>query len=241
MPSKIAQTWVCMVVRARLLHAETVARCGAGQIGLDPPTMQLVAGGPRAQAVRCLQSCQAVAIAVRSDIPRALLGCKIYASAVGPTQAAAQQSSAPHSHASGDSGSHVGAALSTAAVSSSACRAVLAEAGELLDVLLGQGIEALEAAGSSRAAASCGDGPQSCIGANSLSAAPRASSKGPELCSGTSIPPGTSLPPPRHTVARWFRCRSPLGQFVALIGVVYVRLTCREKLSNAAYQVPLRE
>lgn len=53
----------------------------AGQIGLDPPSMQLVPGGPLAEAARCLASCQAVAVAVRCDLAQALLGCTIYAAA----------------------------------------------------------------------------------------------------------------------------------------------------------------
>ena len=51
----------------------------AGQIGLDPPTMQLVHGGPSAECARCLASCQAVAVGVRCDLPQALLGCTVYA------------------------------------------------------------------------------------------------------------------------------------------------------------------
>ncbi|KAK9812092.1 hypothetical protein WJX73_005916 [Symbiochloris irregularis] len=42
----------------------------AGQIGLDPPTMQLVEGGPEAQVRRCLQSCAAVAVAMRCNLPQ---------------------------------------------------------------------------------------------------------------------------------------------------------------------------
>lgn len=52
----------------------------AGQIGLNPPTMQLLRyGGARAQAARCLISCQAVATAVRCDLPNALLSATVYA------------------------------------------------------------------------------------------------------------------------------------------------------------------
>ena len=51
----------------------------AGQIGLNPPTMSLVAGGPELQAARCLLSCQAVSIAAKADLQQAMLGCIIYA------------------------------------------------------------------------------------------------------------------------------------------------------------------
>ena len=43
--------------------------------------MQLVPGGPQAECARCLASCQAVAVAVRCDLPQALLGCTVYAAA----------------------------------------------------------------------------------------------------------------------------------------------------------------
>lgn len=59
----------------------------AGQIGLDPPTMQLVQGGPQAEAARCLASCQAVAVAVRCDLPQAMLGCTVYAAPTEQTTA----------------------------------------------------------------------------------------------------------------------------------------------------------
>lgn len=49
--------------------------------------MQLVQGGPRAEAARCLASCQAVAVAVRCDLPQAMLGCTIYAAPTGQTTA----------------------------------------------------------------------------------------------------------------------------------------------------------
>ena len=48
----------------------------AGQIGLDPGSMRLVPGP--AQAARCLASCAAVAVAVRADLARGLLGCTVY-------------------------------------------------------------------------------------------------------------------------------------------------------------------
>ena len=48
----------------------------AGQIGLDPASMRLVP--PPAQPARCLASCQAVAVAARTDLARALLGCTVY-------------------------------------------------------------------------------------------------------------------------------------------------------------------
>ncbi|BDA44893.1 probable diphthine-ammonia ligase at N-terminal half [Coccomyxa sp. Obi] len=64
----------------------------AGQIGLDPPTMQLVQGGPRAEAARCLASCQAVAVAVRCDLPQAMLGCTVYAAPTGQNTADATYS-----------------------------------------------------------------------------------------------------------------------------------------------------
>ena len=57
----------------------------AGQIGLDPPTMQLVQGGLRPEAARCLVSCHAVAVAVRCDLPQAMLGCTVYAAPTGHT------------------------------------------------------------------------------------------------------------------------------------------------------------
>ena len=76
----------------------------AGQIGLDPPIMRLVEGvpfgatsrkqsgicvlklaliwpgGPRQEALRCLKSCAAVAVALKSDFSLGLLWCTLYAS-----------------------------------------------------------------------------------------------------------------------------------------------------------------
>ena len=64
-------------------YAQAVSANGrvhfAGQIGLDPPTMSLVAGGPEPQAMRCLLTCQAVSIAAKADLQQAMLGCTIYA------------------------------------------------------------------------------------------------------------------------------------------------------------------
>ena len=58
--------------------------------------MQLVQGGPSAECARCLASCQAVAVAVRCDLPQALLGCTVYAAATetGPADPPANGSSA---------------------------------------------------------------------------------------------------------------------------------------------------
>jgi enamine deaminase RidA (YjgF/YER057c/UK114 family) len=56
----------------------------AGQIGLDPPVMSLVLGGPRAQAVQCLRSCHAVSVAAKADLQHAMLGCTIYAASARP-------------------------------------------------------------------------------------------------------------------------------------------------------------
>ncbi len=49
--------------------------------------MQLVQGGPQAEAARCLASCQAVAVAVRCDLPQAMLGCTVYAAPTEQTTA----------------------------------------------------------------------------------------------------------------------------------------------------------
>ena len=71
-------------------YAQAVSASGlthfAGQIGLDPPTMSLVQGGPEPQAVRCLRSCQAVSVAVKADLQHAQLGCTIYAAAEASTE-----------------------------------------------------------------------------------------------------------------------------------------------------------
>ena len=71
-------------------YAQAVSASGlahfAGQIGLDPPTMSLVPGGPEAQAARCLRSCQAVSVAARADLQHAQLGCTIYAAAEASPQ-----------------------------------------------------------------------------------------------------------------------------------------------------------
>lgn len=56
----------------------------AGQIGLDPPVMSLVPGGPQAQAVQCLRSCHAVSVAAKADLQHAMLGCTIYAASAPP-------------------------------------------------------------------------------------------------------------------------------------------------------------
>eukprot|EP00884_Botryococcus_braunii_P013383 jgi/Botrbrau1/22045/Bobra.0024s0057.2 len=51
----------------------------AGQIGLDPPTMTLVSGGPLSQSKACLRHSQAVAIAMGSDLQRGMLACNLFA------------------------------------------------------------------------------------------------------------------------------------------------------------------
>ncbi|KAL0024275.1 hypothetical protein WJX79_002109 [Trebouxia sp. C0005] len=50
----------------------------AGQIGLDPATMQLLSAGLRHQLIRCLKSCQDVAVACQSDLSNGMLACTIY-------------------------------------------------------------------------------------------------------------------------------------------------------------------
>ena len=71
-------------------YAQAVSASGlthfAGQIGLDPPTMSLVLGGPEAQAARCLRSCQAVSVAAKATLQHAQLGCTIYAAAEASPQ-----------------------------------------------------------------------------------------------------------------------------------------------------------
>lgn len=62
----------------------------AGQIPLDPPTMTVIQGDVAAQSVRSLKSCQAVAIAVGTDLEKAMLWCTVYTSgAAGRTGRAA--------------------------------------------------------------------------------------------------------------------------------------------------------
>ena len=77
-------------------YAQAVSASGlthfAGQIGLDPPTMSLVQGGPEPQAVRSLRSCQAVSVAAKADLQRAQLGCTIYAAAEASSQCHADSS-----------------------------------------------------------------------------------------------------------------------------------------------------
>ncbi|DBA87744.1 TPA: hypothetical protein ACH3X1_004745 [Trebouxia sp. C0004] len=50
----------------------------AGQIGLDPATMHLLSTGLRRQLIRCLKSCQDVAVACQSDLSNGMLACTIY-------------------------------------------------------------------------------------------------------------------------------------------------------------------
>ncbi|PRW59519.1 diphthine--ammonia ligase isoform X1 [Chlorella sorokiniana] len=66
----------------------------AGQIALDPPTMGIIGGGIDAQCVRCLLSCQRVAVAVRTDLPQSLLWCTVYCS--DASGAAGRQRAAAH-------------------------------------------------------------------------------------------------------------------------------------------------
>ena len=70
-------------------YSQALAHAGlvlfAGQIGLHPPTMEVVPGGLDVQFVRCLASCQAVAVAHHTHLPAAMLWCTIYCSeAAGP-------------------------------------------------------------------------------------------------------------------------------------------------------------
>eukprot|EP00887_Chlorella_sp_A99_P006590 scaffold3.g6590.t1 len=67
----------CIGPYSQALHAAGLVLC-AGQIGLHPPTMDVVAGGLDVQCVRCLASCQAVAVAMRTDLPQSLLWCTAY-------------------------------------------------------------------------------------------------------------------------------------------------------------------
>ena len=57
----------CIGPYAQAVSASGLTHC-AGQIGLDPPSMSLVPGGPEAQAARCLRSCQAVSMAAKADL-----------------------------------------------------------------------------------------------------------------------------------------------------------------------------
>lgn len=79
-------------------YAQAVSANGlvhfAGQIGLDPPTMTLVPGGAKAQAMRCLRSCQAVSVAAKTDLQHLMLGCTIYAASAAPSTALADNSEA---------------------------------------------------------------------------------------------------------------------------------------------------
>jgi len=52
----------------------------AGQIPLDPPTMAVIQGDVIAQTTRSLRSCQSVAIAMRTDLPKSMLWCTVYTS-----------------------------------------------------------------------------------------------------------------------------------------------------------------
>lgn len=53
----------------------------AGQIPLDPATMSVIQSDARGYAQRCLMSCQAVAIAMQTDLSQAMLWCTVYTSA----------------------------------------------------------------------------------------------------------------------------------------------------------------
>lgn len=75
-------------------YAQAAAHAGlvlfAGQIGLHPPTMEVVPGGLDMQAVRCLASCQAVAIGMRTHLAQALLWATVYVSDAAGSDAWAQ-------------------------------------------------------------------------------------------------------------------------------------------------------
>lgn len=92
----------------------------AGQIALDPATMGVVPGGIDAQCARCLASCQAVAVAVRTDLPQSLLWCTVYSSAAagaaGPQRAQhhLQRFLDGHPPGDGDSGGSSAAAAAAA-------------------------------------------------------------------------------------------------------------------------------
>lgn len=55
----------------------------AGQIPLEPATMKISQENIRSQIARCLLSCQAVAIAMRTDLSKGLLWCTVYTSRSG--------------------------------------------------------------------------------------------------------------------------------------------------------------
>lgn len=58
----------------------------AGQIGLNPATMQLISGGFKSQLIRCLNSCQDIGVACQSNLGNALLTCTIYTAQQGSTE-----------------------------------------------------------------------------------------------------------------------------------------------------------
>jgi diphthine-ammonia ligase len=72
-------------------YAQALAFSGivhfAGQIPLHPPTMEVISGDFLAQSNRCLQSCQAVGIAMRTDVPQSMLWCHVYVSTAGGLEA----------------------------------------------------------------------------------------------------------------------------------------------------------
>lgn len=76
-------------------YAQAVTCAGivyfAGQIALDPPTMEIVSGGIEAQVKRCIDSCQAVAVAAKSDLHTALLWACVYVSTASNAQYAGAQ------------------------------------------------------------------------------------------------------------------------------------------------------
>ena len=84
----------CIGPYAQAVSANGLAHF-AGQIGLDPPTMSLVVGGPEAQARQCLLSCQAVSTAAKADLQQAMLGCTIYAA---PPASGASTRAPPDAH-----------------------------------------------------------------------------------------------------------------------------------------------
>lgn len=109
----------------------------AGQIGLDPGSMQLLP--PARQAARCLASCQAVAVAARCNLPAGLLGCTVYAAGSGGASGeAACEARGGQQHAAegGYSTEH----------------AALAQAAELLDGMLAEGSAVQQEASASEGA-----------------------------------------------------------------------------------------
>ncbi|KAK2079862.1 hypothetical protein QBZ16_002257 [Prototheca wickerhamii] len=80
-------------------YAQVVSHRGlvrfAGQIGLVPSSMAVIEGGLLAQTRRCLQSCQAVAVAVDVDLPRAMLFAAVFL-AEGAGDAAGDAARAVH-------------------------------------------------------------------------------------------------------------------------------------------------